>query len=464
MHANAWLPCLCLIGYVPSHLNFCMLCIALLVKRCSWLWRYGDDGSCLRKFPEILFKQYFGSCSAFTEHPPSFFCKIIFPFVVLNVACLFAFVMCLNSIFEFTGDDCDENHEIMLITLTSTTTMMRARMLCAVWPLLIWFWSAFSYGFCAILFSRVLLRLHWCVTWCMMNGYSVKAHGSVLMRVWASPYALQVLNYDAHVRSNCDANMHACYACACVSLVTSYRIRIYMWLHCSWSTARDCEDMVAMSDIDVDVKYLDAKVSWIFIVFMRMHWECVCVELAASYRIWILIFALLVKYRSWLWRYGCDVGHADWRETWHIFGCENIVKFYSNSISVHILQLLTIPPLFFTGSDDRTVRIWDVASQQQVAELKGHTSAVTSVAFDSSGKYLASGERRGAWAAARYDCTMNVMAFVARIAIGIWMVMVVGIGMTIAILRIIRIWNDDCCIAVMACSMTSMRLILHYNV
>jgi WD40 repeat protein len=29
---------------------------------------------------------------------------------------------------------------------------------------------------------------------------------------------------------------------------------------------------------------------------------------------------------------------------------------------------------------------------QQVAELKGHTSYVTSVAFDSSGKYLASGE------------------------------------------------------------------------
>ena len=38
------------------------------------------------------------------------------------------------------------------------------------------------------------------------------------------------------------------------------------------------------------------------------------------------------------------------------------------------------------------MRIWDVATKQQVAELKGHTSGVTSVAFDSSGKYLASGE------------------------------------------------------------------------
>ena len=45
-----------------------------------------------------------------------------------------------------------------------------------------------------------------------------------------------------------------------------------------------------------------------------------------------------------------------------------------------------------SGSLDFTVRIWDVATKQQVAELKGHTSYVTSVAFDSSGKYLASGE------------------------------------------------------------------------
>ena len=45
-----------------------------------------------------------------------------------------------------------------------------------------------------------------------------------------------------------------------------------------------------------------------------------------------------------------------------------------------------------SGSDDNTVRIWDVSTQQQVAELRGHTDHVTSVAFDGSGKYLASGE------------------------------------------------------------------------
>ena len=63
-----------------------------------------------------------------------------------------------------------------------------------------------------------------------------------------------------------------------------------------------------------------------------------------------------------------------------------------NCDSVDILQRLTPPLLFFTGSWDNTVRIWDVASQQQVAQLTGHTDTVTSVAFDGSGKYLASGE------------------------------------------------------------------------
>ena len=50
------------------------------------------------------------------------------------------------------------------------------------------------------------------------------------------------------------------------------------------------------------------------------------------------------------------------------------------------------PPLFFTGSRDNTVRKWDVSTMQQVAELKGHTEGVWSVALDGSGKYLASGE------------------------------------------------------------------------
>ena len=41
---------------------------------------------------------------------------------------------------------------------------------------------------------------------------------------------------------------------------------------------------------------------------------------------------------------------------------------------------------------DYFFRIWDVSTQQQVAVLTGHTGGVTSIAFDVSGKYLASGD------------------------------------------------------------------------
>jgi len=54
---------------------------------------------------------------------------------------------------------------------------------------------------------------------------------------------------------------------------------------------------------------------------------------------------------------------------------------------------LTISPLllFFTGSQDSTVRLWDLSTQREVAVLEGHTKELTSVAFDGSGKYLGSG-------------------------------------------------------------------------
>ena len=52
-----------------------------------------------------------------------------------------------------------------------------------------------------------------------------------------------------------------------------------------------------------------------------------------------------------------------------------------------------------SGSKDKTVIMWDVAARQQVAVLRGHTETVTSVAFDPSGKYLASGS---------YDKTVRI--------------------------------------------------------
>ena len=46
-----------------------------------------------------------------------------------------------------------------------------------------------------------------------------------------------------------------------------------------------------------------------------------------------------------------------------------------------------------SGSDDHTVRLWNVASQQEIAVLEGHTDWVESVAFSPDGTTLASGSR-----------------------------------------------------------------------
>jgi len=44
-----------------------------------------------------------------------------------------------------------------------------------------------------------------------------------------------------------------------------------------------------------------------------------------------------------------------------------------------------------SGSADRTVKLWDVATRRELATLKGHGDIVFSVAFSSDEKTLASG-------------------------------------------------------------------------
>jgi WD40 repeat protein len=59
--------------------------------------------------------------------------------------------------------------------------------------------------------------------------------------------------------------------------------------------------------------------------------------------------------------------------------------------TVRSISLCPGERLIASGSDDNTVRVWEVATGQQVRVLEGHTGLVRSVAWSRNGQYIASG-------------------------------------------------------------------------
>ena len=154
-------------------------------------------------------------------------------------------------------------------------------MLRAVSPLLIWFWSAFPRLLCNFVFKSSVAASLMCDT----------MHDEWLQ---------------------CQSAWECVDACMSVAICAA---GVELWCACAFelwceNARMSCLQLCAFGDVLSHLNTYDV--------------------------------ALLVKYRSWLWRYGCDVGYRCWRE---IFGCENVLKFYSNSISVHILRLSNTPPL-----------------------------------------------------------------------------------------------------------------------
>jgi hypothetical protein len=71
-----------------------------------------------------------------------------------------------------------------------------------------------------------------------------------------------------------------------------------------------------------------------------------------------------------------------------------------------------------TGSDDNTVKLWDVEQMTEITVLKGHTASITSVAFSLDGRRIVSGSQDAmvkVWDAASGQQVLNLKRHTAEI-------------------------------------------------
>jgi WD40 repeat protein len=85
-----------------------------------------------------------------------------------------------------------------------------------------------------------------------------------------------------------------------------------------------------------------------------------------------------------------DLRRFDWFLYWKMYHNENdTLKLHSGL--VRSVAFGADGRKFASGSDDKTVKLWDAQSNKEIITLKGHSDNVRSVAFSPDGKTLASG-------------------------------------------------------------------------
>ena len=101
-------------------------------------------------------------------------------------------------------------------------------------------------------------------------------------------------------------------------------------------------------------------------------------------------------------------GSEGWNEDgtvklWDVATKQNTATFVGHTDAVSSVSFSPDGTTLASGSSDDTVKLWDVATKQNIATLEGHESAVTSVSFSPDGTTLASGGISGDTSGGLFD-------------------------------------------------------------